>query len=48
MFSCLANVAAHRELPNRSFSAFSHPQPGSDAVARIDTHPGLLCCKWQR
>jgi hypothetical protein len=29
------NAAAHRELSNRDLSAFSHPQPGGDAVARL-------------
>jgi len=43
-----ANAPAHRELPTRGPSAFSQPQPGSDAVARDDTHPGLLGCQWQR
>ena len=29
-----ANTSAHRELPTRSLSAFSHPSQGSGAVAQ--------------
>ena len=29
------NAPVHRELPNRSLSAFSESQAGSDAVERI-------------
>ena len=42
------NAGAHRELSNRGLSAFSHPPQDSDAVARVDTHPGLLSCGMQR
>jgi hypothetical protein len=42
------NVRPQRELPNRACSGFSEPPPGSDALQGLDTHPGLLCCEWQR
>ena len=42
------NAQAHRELPKRDLSAYVEPPRGSDAVARFDTHPGLLCCGMQR
>jgi hypothetical protein len=31
-----------------TFRLQQNPQPGGDAVARDDTHPGLLGCQWQR
>jgi len=43
-----SNAPAHRELSNRSLSDLAEPQRGRDAVARRDTHPGLLGCALQR
>jgi len=42
------NASTHRERPKRDFSGLAEPQAGGDAVARDDTHPGLLGCVLQR
>jgi len=42
------NAHTHRERPQRAFSGRADPQHGRDAVARGDTHPGLLSCEVQR
>jgi len=31
-----------------AFHISSEPPQGRDAVARVDTHPGLLCCELER
>jgi hypothetical protein len=43
-----ANVGAHRERPECAPSEFAESHRGRDAVARRDTHPGLLGCEVQR
>src|SRR5215813_13400129 len=49
-FGFISNLtlAVTASCPNETFQIHSKPQPGSDAVARVDTHPGLLCCQRQR
>jgi hypothetical protein len=42
------NASAHRERPHRALSDLTESQRGRDAVARRDTHPGLLCCTLSR
>ena len=44
----MSNAQAHRERPDRALSDLAELHRGGDAVARDDTHPGLLGCEWQR
>jgi len=42
------NAPAHRARPPRVLSALAESPAGRAAVARGDTHPGLLGCELQR